>query len=87
MSSDRVTVTLPDELRRAVQRQAEVQGVSFSSLVGEALTAWLRGRLVDAWLADHQATHGEFSEDELRTVAADAGVPYLPPGRASQSAA
>jgi hypothetical protein len=37
MSSDRVTVTLPDELRRAVQQQAEEQGGSFSSLVGEEL--------------------------------------------------
>lgn len=87
MSSERVTVSLPDDLRRAAQRIAEERGTSFSSVVAEALTGWMRGRLVDAWLADHQAAHGAFDEDELRALAADAGVPYVGPGRAGDSAA
>lgn len=37
----------------------------------------MRARLVDAWLAEHEATHGESDENELRTPAADAGVPYV----------
>ena len=41
---------------------AEEQGVPFS---------------VDAWLAEHQAVHGAFSEEELRALAAEAGVPYV----------
>ncbi|WOQ16948.1 hypothetical protein [Raineyella sp. W15-4] len=52
---------------------------SFSSVVSDALASWLRGRLIDAWLAEYQAEHGEFSEDELRALAAEAGVPYVPP--------
>ena len=42
---------------------------------------------LDAWLAEHQAAHGEFDEDELRAIAAAAGVPYVPPGRVGDSAA
>jgi predicted transcriptional regulator len=87
MSSERVTVSIPDDVRRAAQRIAEERGTSFSAVVAEALTGWMRGRLVDAWLAQHQATYGEFDENELRLLAADAGVPYVGPGRANDSAA
>jgi len=47
----------------------------------------LRGRLVDSWLVEHQAEHGAFDEGELKALAASVGVPYLPPGRAGESAA
>lgn len=80
-------MSLPDDVRRAAQRIAEEQGTSFSAVVAEALTGWMRGRLVDVWLAEHQATHGEFDEAELRALATDAGVPYVGPGRAGDSAA
>ena len=85
-ATERVTVSLPTEVRRAAQRVAEATGVPFSAVVQDALATWLRTRLVDAWLAEHQAAHGAFSEDELRALAAEAGVPYLPP-TASRSAA
>lgn len=87
MSTDRVTISIPDDVRRAAHRVAEERGTSFSAVVTEALTGWLRGRLVDAWLAEHQARHGEFDENELRTLAVDAGVPYVGPGRTDESAA
>lgn len=80
-SVDRVTVSLPAQVRQAAQQLAEATGQSFSSVVSSALEAWLRGRLTDAWLAEHQAEHGVFTEAELRTLAEDAGVPYLPPRR------
>lgn len=73
--------------RRRAQRIADERGTSFSSVVAEALTGWMRGRLVDAWLAEHQAEHGDFDEGELRALAADAGVPYVGPGRAGEPAA
>lgn len=81
MSSERVTVSLPHEVRRTAQDAADALGTSFSAVVSEALTGWLRGRLVDAWLAEHQAVHGVFDEAELRRLADEAGVPYLAPGR------
>lgn len=76
--TERVTISLPAEVRRAAQRAAEASGVPFSTVVNKALAAWLRHRLVDAWLVDHQAIHGTFDESELSSLAADAGVPYLP---------
>ncbi|GAA5145194.1 hypothetical protein GCM10023321_02710 [Pseudonocardia eucalypti] len=86
-TTERVTVSLPDEVRQAAQRIAAERGVSFSSLVSEALVSWMRGRLVDTWLAEYQAEHGAFSEEELRALAEESGVPYLPPGRAAEPAA
>ncbi len=85
-STARVTVSLPNEVRQAAQRVAEATGVSFSAVVQHALSTWLRSRLVDAWLAEHQTAHGAFSEDELRALATETGVPYLPP-TAGRSAA
>jgi hypothetical protein len=87
MSTDRVTVSLPKNVRESAQSIADELGVSFSSVVTDALTKWLRGRLVDSWLLEHQSAHGQFDEDELRALAADAGVPYLPPGRTADPAA
>lgn len=80
-------MSLPDDVRRASQRIAEDLGMSFSAVVAEALTGWLRGRLVDAWLAEHQAEHGVFDEEELRALAEQAGVPYVAPGRTEEPAA
>ncbi|MGH3985513.1 MAG: hypothetical protein ACRDST_23225 [Pseudonocardiaceae bacterium] len=87
MSTERVTVSLPEYVRRASQRIADELGLSFSAVVADALTGWLRARLVDAWLAEHQAEYGAFDEDELQALAADAGVPYLARGRTEESAA
>jgi hypothetical protein len=36
----------------------------------DALAEPVRSKLVDAWLADHQATFGPFDEYELRALAA-----------------
>jgi predicted transcriptional regulator len=86
MTTERVTISLPIEVRRAAQRIAEATGVAFSSVVNDALAAWLRSRLVDVWLVEHQTEHGPFDEDELRALAADAGVPYLPPRQRTSAA-
>ena len=83
--SERVTISLPSEVRHAAQRVAEAQGVPFSTVVQDALGAWLRSRLVDAWLVEFQEHHDAFSEPELARIADDAGVPYIPP-RAGWSA-
>jgi len=81
MSTDRVTVSLPAEVREAAQRVAQEAGVPFSAVVTEALAAWVRGRLIDTWLLEYEAKHGVFSEAELRDIAAEAGVTYIPPTR------
>jgi hypothetical protein len=79
MSTERVTVSIPAELRQAGQAEADHAGTSFSAVVTDALRSHLRGQAIDAWLAEFEAEHGAFSEDELAAIAADAGVPYVPP--------
>lgn len=87
MSTERVPVSLPEDVRRASQSIADECGLSLSAVVAEALTGWLRARLVDAWLAGHQAEHGAFDESELRALAGEVGVPYLAPGRTEEPTA
>ncbi len=47
--------------------------------VAEALAQPVGGHAIDAWLVQFQEEHGAFTEDELRSIAADAGIAYLPP--------
>jgi post-segregation antitoxin (ccd killing protein) len=86
MTTSRVTVSLPSEILQSAQHIADERGLSFSAVVSDALAGWLRSKLIDAWLAEHQVNHGPFNEDELRELAADAGVPYLAPRRETPAA-
>ncbi len=79
MTTDRVTVSLPAEIREAAQRAADDHGVPFSTIVSQALTSHLRGLAIDEWLQNYQRRQGVFTEAELLQYAHDAGVPYLPP--------
>ena len=83
---ERVTVSLPADVRQAVLHVAESTGVPFSNIVNDALSAWLRGRLLDQWLSEYEIEHGPFSEEELQALALETGMPYLPPSRRSSAA-
>ena len=78
MPTERITISLPAEIRSQAQNVAKATGVALSAVVSEAITAWLRTRLVDAWLTEFQSAHGQFDEDELKALAAESGVPYIP---------
>jgi predicted transcriptional regulator len=78
MSTERVTVSLPSEVREAAQRIAEETGTSFSGVVTDALLTIVRRRVIDELLAQYEAEHGAFTEDELRRAADDMGLPYIP---------
>ena len=86
MSTERVTISLPTEVRHAAADVAKASGRSFSAVVGDAMAAWMRTRLVDAWLDDHQQEFGEFDEAEQMELARDAGVPYSAPRRNDHAA-
>ncbi len=85
-ASERVTVSLPADVRQAAEKVAENTGVPFSNVVSEALSAWLRGRLLDEWLDDFQKRNGVFDEGELQALADEVGLPYLPPRRQPSAA-
>ena len=77
MTTARVTVTLPHDLHATAQQAAEAAGLPFSAVVTEALSAWTQGRLVDEWLAEHQAAHGQFEEEQPKALAQETGVLYV----------
>lgn len=83
MKTERVTVSLPANVRDAAAQVAQASGRSFSAVVNEAVSAWLRTQLVDAWLTDFQEEFGSFNENELQQLAAETGVPYVAPRRSS----
>lgn len=84
--TERVTVSLPADVRQAAQQVAESTGVPFSNIVNDALTVWLRGRLLDQWLCEYEAEHGDFDEKDLQSLARETGMPYLPPTNRASAA-
>jgi cytochrome b len=75
----RVTGRLVSGTLESSQLVVEEGGHSFSAGVSGALAGRLRLRLMEIWLAEHQAKYGVFTEAELRELAVVSGVPYLAP--------
>ena len=86
MTVERITVSLPAAIRADVQQAADDAGIPLSTAVAEALSSWLRHQHLGTWLAEYQAGHGAFTEDELRALAEEKGVPYVPPRRKRSAA-
>jgi predicted transcriptional regulator len=76
---ERVTVSLPAQVRQQAQRLAEAEDRTFSSVVTSALEDWMRGKLLDKWLEDFEEEFGPITEDELKEFARKSGMRYLPP--------
>lgn len=55
-------------------------------MTNECLETTRRAELIDAWLTEHQATYDALDEDELRALAEDAAVSYVPPQRERSAA-
>jgi hypothetical protein len=76
---ERVTVSLPSQVRQQAQRLAETEEMTFSAVVTSALEDWMRGRLLDKWLEEFEEEFGLITEDELKEFARKSGMRYLPP--------
>ncbi len=76
---ERVTVSLPAQVRQQAQRLAELEERTFSSVVTSALEDWMRGKLLDEWLREQEEEFGPISENELKAFAERSGMRYLPP--------
>jgi molybdopterin converting factor small subunit len=76
---ERVTVSLPSQVRQQAQRLAETEEMTFSAVVTSALEDWMRGRLLDKWLEEFEEEFGPITEDELKEFASKSGMRYLPP--------
>lgn len=82
MTIERVTVSLPSELRQAAQKAADATGTAFSSVVADALLDWVRGRRIDDLIAEYEAESGEITEEEMRAMAKEMGLPHVEKRRA-----
>ena len=82
MTIERVTVSLPAELRQAAQKAADATGTAFSSVVADALLDWVRGRKIDELLAEYEAEAGEITEGEMREMAKEMDLPHVEKRRA-----
>jgi predicted DNA-binding protein len=78
---ERVTISIPPQLRESAARLAEREGRSFSAFISSAVEDHIRGLLLDEWLAEQEAADGGWDEEELKALAERTGIPYLPPGR------
>ncbi|MGF1647590.1 MAG: YlcI/YnfO family protein [Kineosporiaceae bacterium] len=78
---ERVTISIPPQLRESAARLAEREGRSFSAFISSAVEDHIRGLLLDEWLAEQAAERGGWDEEELKALAEETGIPYLPPGR------
>ena len=76
---ERVTVSMPANVRESAARIAEDEGQSFSALVTSAVEDWIRGRLMDELLQELADERGGWDEASLQTLAAETGIPYTPP--------
>lgn len=80
-TTERVTISIPADLRASAARLAEGEGRSFSAFITSAVEDHIRGLLLDEWLAEQAEADGGWDEDELKALAERTGIPYLPPGR------
>ena len=71
MATRKVTVTLPEELVKALGDAAREDGVPLSRLVASAAEWELRRRVGRRLVADWQAEHGAFTAEELAAARAE----------------
>lgn len=79
MPIERVTVSLPAELRQAAQKAADSTGTAFSAIVADALLVWVRGQKIDELIAAYEAEEGEITDDEMQAMAEQMGLPFTSP--------
>ncbi len=70
MAVERVTVSLEAELAEAVREAAEADAQNLSAWLADAARRRLVSRGLRDVLAEWEAEHGPFSEDELATARA-----------------
>lgn len=66
--ADRITITMEEEQARDVRAAAADAGMSVSAWLGEAAARALRHQGLGAWLAEWEAEHGAFTEEELEAA-------------------
>ncbi|HTZ90956.1 MAG TPA: hypothetical protein VMB74_01060 [Streptosporangiaceae bacterium] len=71
MASRKVTITLDEELARALGVAARDAGIPLSRLIASAAEREMRLRIGQAAVAEWEAEHGAFTPEELAAARAD----------------
>jgi predicted transcriptional regulator len=71
MASRKVTITLDEELVRALTTAARDAGVPLSRLIASAAEREMRLRIGQAVVAEWEAAHGAFTPEELAKARAE----------------
>jgi len=71
MASRKVTITLDEELARALGVVARDAGIPLSRLIASAAEREMRLRIGQAAVAEWEAEHGAFTPEELAAARAD----------------
>ncbi|HEY2079865.1 MAG TPA: hypothetical protein VGH53_26355 [Streptosporangiaceae bacterium] len=71
MASKKVTITLDEELVRALTGAAREAGVPLSRLIASAAEREMRMRIGQAVVAEWEAEHGAFTPEELAAARAE----------------
>jgi len=65
MVAERITISLDKQLAEALRQAAEDEGTNVSSWTSEAIRRTLNQRGLRAVIADWEAEHGAFTQEEL----------------------
>lgn len=66
MVAEKVSISLPEELLARAREAAAERGEPLSLWLRSAVEARLRQYALEAYVRDYEATHGAFTEEELR---------------------
>ncbi len=85
-TTERVTITIPVEMKRDAQLIADERHIALSAVVSEALASYLRTQALQEWVAEYEAEFGVITEEELIEYSRKTGVPYSAPQRGANAA-
>ena len=74
VAQQRITISIDEDLAVAVRELAEHEHTTISAVVADALRREVRSRGLLAVIADWEAEHGAFTEDELRRAREHLGL-------------
>lgn len=70
MAVEKLAISLPEHLAERVRKQAAAEGTSISAWIAEAVAQQLRHRSLRQLVADWEAEHGRFTEEEIAAARA-----------------
>lgn len=74
VAQQRITISIDEDLATAVRELAAHDGTTVSALVADALQREVRSRGLLAVIADWEAEHGAFTDEEMDQARRDLGL-------------